>query len=332
MSNEERMSKKPVLFISHITEEKRLAEILKEHIGNAFVGMVSIFVSSDGESIPLGNQWFDKIHNALQNAKLTLVLCSNTSIRRPWINFEAGVSFARKIPVIPVCHTNLHLDDLPAPLNMLQATIANQQSGLEQIVERIADLLDADKPPVNWDTIIAEIEGFEREYEDRKQDIQSMPDSSVHSYKREKIERWRSFIEEFDFEKARLGGKEKFGDTAVYSEMRPYMDEEAIKTFESPRMFRVAGGRGEEVYKQVAFDQVSKIESKWGLLDYELREKELEKTDSVHKETETLADRLTDYIGVLSSSEYVPGGAQMSKDTGKKFAEGMVKKREEGHL
>jgi len=32
------------------------------------------------------------------------------------------------------------------------------------------------------------------------------------------------------------------------------------------------------------------------------------------------------YVGVLNSSEFVPGGAQMSQDTGRKFAEGMLKK------
>jgi len=42
----------------------------------------------------------------------------------------------------------------------------------------------------------------------------------------------------------------------------------------------------------------------------------------------SLADYLADHIGVISSSEYVPGGAQMSKDCGKKFAEGMLKKRQ----
>ncbi|MBI1925070.1 hypothetical protein HYR99_12580 [Candidatus Poribacteria bacterium] len=46
----------------------------------------------------------------------------------------------------------------------------------------------------------------------------------------------------------------------------------------------------------------------------------------------TLADLLGDYIGTVDSSEYVEGGAQMSKDTGKKFAEGMLKKREEKRL
>jgi hypothetical protein len=35
---------------------------------------------------------------------------------------------------------------------------------------------------------------------------------------------------------------------------------------------------------------------------------------------------------VLSSSEYVPGGARMSEKTGKDFADGMIEKRQQGHL
>jgi hypothetical protein len=45
-------------------------------------------------------------------------------------------------------------------------------------------------------------------------------------------------------------------------------------------------------------------------------------------QNETLADYLADHIGVISSSEHIPGGAQMSKDCGKKFAEGLLRKRE----
>lgn len=50
------------------------------------------------------------------------------------------------------------------------------------------------------------------------------------------------------------------------------------------------------------------------------------------KQPENLAEYLGDFIGMFDSGEHIPGGAQMSKDSGKKFAAGMVKKREEGHL
>lgn len=45
-----------------------------------------------------------------------------------------------------------------------------------------------------------------------------------------------------------------------------------------------------------------------------------------------LVDFLGDLIGCIHSSENVPGGAQMSTDSGRKFAAGMVKKRQAGKL
>ena len=42
----------------------------------------------------------------------------------------------------------------------------------------------------------------------------------------------------------------------------------------------------------------------------------------------TLADFLQGHIGILHSSEYMPGGARMSVDSGKKFAAGLLKKRQ----
>ena len=43
----------------------------------------------------------------------------------------------------------------------------------------------------------------------------------------------------------------------------------------------------------------------------------------------TLEDFLQGHIGVLHSSEHMPGGARMSVDSGKKFAEGLLKKRQQ---
>lgn len=52
------------------------------------------------------------------------------------------------------------------------------------------------------------------------------------------------------------------------------------------------------------------------------------KTNTTADGKGTLADYLEDHIGVLSSSEYVPGSARMSEDCGKKFSSGLVKKRQ----
>ena len=46
----------------------------------------------------------------------------------------------------------------------------------------------------------------------------------------------------------------------------------------------------------------------------------------------SLFDLLSDYIGTIHSGEHIPGGAQMATDSGRKFAEGMARKRREGKL
>ena len=45
-----------------------------------------------------------------------------------------------------------------------------------------------------------------------------------------------------------------------------------------------------------------------------------------------LAERLRGYVGVLHSSENVPGGAQMSERTGRQFTEILLRRREQGRL
>lgn len=53
--------------------------------------------------------------------------------------------------------------------------------------------------------------------------------------------------------------------------------------------------------------------------------------ESTHEDG-TMLDFFEGYAGMIDSSEFVPGGAQMSQDIGRKFAEGMLKKRQEGRL
>jgi hypothetical protein len=48
--------------------------------------------------------------------------------------------------------------------------------------------------------------------------------------------------------------------------------------------------------------------------------------------SKNLAEYLANHIGVLHSSENVPGGARMSEDTGKKFTSILLEQRERGRL
>ena len=68
-----------------------------------------------------------------------------------------------------------------------------------------------------------------------------------------------------------------------------------------------------------------------------LRERFIPESDVHHEPAgkdanKTLADFLEGYIGVLHSSEKVSGGAEMSDKTGRKFADGLARKRAAGRL
>ena len=56
-----------------------------------------------------------------------------------------------------------------------------------------------------------------------------------------------------------------------------------------------------------------------------LRERFVLAADAVRAEGQgTLAEFLRGHMGVLHSSEHIPGGARMSEQTGKKFATGLL--------
>jgi hypothetical protein len=61
-----------------------------------------------------------------------------------------------------------------------------------------------------------------------------------------------------------------------------------------------------------------------------LRERFLspESAPSPGKDQATLADFLCGHLGVLHSSEYVPGGARLSEDSGRKFAAALTAQRQ----
>lgn len=155
---------KPIVFISHITEEKEMALELKKLIEESFLGMLSVFVSSDENSISSGSRWLDNITSALGNCAIELILCSPKSVKRPWINFEAGAGWVREIPVIPLCHSGMEPSLLPIPLNLLQAAKISEISNLKLIFPVLANSIGAKCPNVAFDDFINKMKDLEREY------------------------------------------------------------------------------------------------------------------------------------------------------------------------
>src|SRR5690348_2355735 len=120
-------------FISHISEDKEPAGRIKVALKRDFLGLLDIFLSSDTQSIAAGEEWLKSIEQALRDSALLLVLCSPESIRRPWINFEAGAAWMRGIPLIPICHAGFEVRDLPMPLSLRQGIGISDPKGLERL-------------------------------------------------------------------------------------------------------------------------------------------------------------------------------------------------------
>ena len=151
-------------FVSHVTEESRVASQLKTALTQDFLGLLNVFVSSDTEGIGAGEDWLRAVDEALRESSVVLVLCSPTSIRRPWINFEAGAAWMREVPLIPVCHAGLTPGDLPMPLSLRQGLSLTDVEGLRRLYKRIADVLGLQvMPERSYEALAEALAGLSQE-------------------------------------------------------------------------------------------------------------------------------------------------------------------------
>ena len=126
------------MFISHNSEEAPIAIILKEWIERTFLGQWKVFASSDSDSIPAGSKWFDEIDSALDSTKVLVILCSPASISRPWINFEAGCGWIKRVPIIPICHSGLTKSRLPMPLSLCEGLDIDESNFAQTLFNSLA--------------------------------------------------------------------------------------------------------------------------------------------------------------------------------------------------
>src|ERR1043165_1719328 len=129
------------LFISHVTVESKLADLLQARIAQDFIGLVKVFVSSDHLSIPAGTKWLTGVMQALRSAHLHVILCSHAPTSRPWIQFEARAAHLRGVPILPVCHSGLTCAQLPVPLSEYEGIQAADPEGLRTLYRTIAAAL-----------------------------------------------------------------------------------------------------------------------------------------------------------------------------------------------
>lgn len=125
---------KPTIFFSHSSIDHDRIKPIKEYILKKTGNAVKIFMSSDGASIPFGKSWLKEIEEALINCKLMFVWVTPNSAKSNWIYFESGYVYSRKINVVPIGFDGIKLENLPAPLNLLQGFNINSSASLNNII------------------------------------------------------------------------------------------------------------------------------------------------------------------------------------------------------
>jgi hypothetical protein len=107
------------IFISHIHEEKDQANALRWYLRDRL--HVDAFLTSDMFQLLGGEEWLQRIRRELQTCRIVLSVLSRKSVKRPWINFEAGAAWVTNKPVIPCCHGGLRKGSLPQPFAAMHA-------------------------------------------------------------------------------------------------------------------------------------------------------------------------------------------------------------------
>ena len=127
---------KPTIFFSHSSKDRDLILPIKNKLAEITSGTMGIFMSSDGQSIPLGRNWVSKIEEGLKNAQIMFIFVTPNSIISDWIYFEAGYAYSKEIEVIPV-GIGVHIGELKAPLNLLQGFDVSSHESLNNFISVI---------------------------------------------------------------------------------------------------------------------------------------------------------------------------------------------------
>lgn len=125
---------KPTVFLSHSSSDKDYISNLKNIIKKRTANTVEVFQSSDGESIPFGNNWVHKIEENLDKARIMLVFVSPKSAASSWIYFESGYAYSKGVKVIPIGISGVDIGSIKPPLNLLQGFNINNEDGLGNLI------------------------------------------------------------------------------------------------------------------------------------------------------------------------------------------------------
>jgi hypothetical protein len=136
------------VFISFIHEEGETAAAVQKFVNQMLGGQANAFLSSDKFQVYAGENWLDRILEELEAAKVVLLILSEKSVMRAWVNFEAGAGWFTKKKIIPLCIKELNKDNLPKPYSSLQAIDLKYTEEQLYLIRSIAHHLGIKEPEI----------------------------------------------------------------------------------------------------------------------------------------------------------------------------------------
>jgi len=133
---------KPTVFLSHSSADRTALTALKRVLNKKTGNAVQFFLSADGQSIPLGENWVQRIHQALNDTAMMLVFLSRASVTSRWIHFEAGYTYAKGVRVIPIAFAGVNIAELSPPISLLQGFNLRGADGLNKIIALVNQQFD----------------------------------------------------------------------------------------------------------------------------------------------------------------------------------------------
>jgi len=136
------------IFVSFIHEEGETAAAVQKFVNHMLSGQANAFLSSDKFQVYAGELWLERILEELSTAKVVLLILSEKSVTRPWVNFEAGAGWFTKKKIIPLCIKELNKDNLPKPYSSLQAIDLKYTDEQLYLIRSIAHHLGIEEPEI----------------------------------------------------------------------------------------------------------------------------------------------------------------------------------------
>ncbi|MBN1507603.1 MAG: toll/interleukin-1 receptor domain-containing protein [Sedimentisphaerales bacterium] len=148
---------KPTVFFSHSSKDAASLARLKDLFVHKTGGAIDVFLSSDGQSIPLGRNWVHRIQQALDEAKLMVVFVTPNSVASQWLYFESGYAYSKNLRVVPVGFKGLDLSTVKAPLGLLQGFNITSRDSLGNLISLVNEAFGHSHVPTFSDEEYLEI-------------------------------------------------------------------------------------------------------------------------------------------------------------------------------